>query len=116
MINALADLPPDPQTDALLLAGGALIWRAGPVAKLPGLCHGAPGAGYAFLKLHRRTGEAVWLHRARRFAMHAIGQSERALLADGRRKYSLWTGDLGLAVFLWNCIDGAADFPTLDVF
>jgi hypothetical protein len=58
----------------------------------------------------------MWLERARRFAMHATLQSERALAADGRRKYALWTGDLGLAVFLWDCVRGVSDFPTLDVF
>jgi hypothetical protein len=116
MINALAGLPADPRTDALLLAAGALTWRAGPVAKLPGLCHGAPGGGYAFLKLHQRTGDVTWLHRARSFAMHGIAQSDRALEADGRRKFALWTGDLGLAVFLWDCIGACAAFPTLDVF
>jgi hypothetical protein len=116
MVSALAGLPPDPELDALLVAGGELAWRAGPVAKLPGLCHGAPGVGYAFLKLYRRTGDERWLDRARRFAVHAVGQSERALEADGRRKYSLWTGDLGLAVFLWDCVRAGSEFPTLDVF
>jgi hypothetical protein len=116
MINALAALPSDPRTDALLIAGGELTWRAGPVTKLPGLCHGAPGAGYAFLKLHRRTSEPVWLDRARAFAMHAITQADAARIAHGRRKWSLWTGDLGLAVFLQDCIDASAGFPTLDVF
>ena len=111
-----AGLPSDPELDAVVLAGGELAWRAGPVAKLPGLCHGAPGTGYAFLKLYRRTGDERWLDRARRFAMHAIGQSERALEADGRRKYSLWTGDLGLTVFLWDCVRAGSEFPTLDVF
>lgn len=116
MINGLAGLPADPETDALLLAGGRLIWDAGPIAKLPGLCHGTPGSGYAFLKLARRTGDEVWLERARAFAMHAIGQADRALVQHGRRKWSLWTGDLGLAVYLADCLSGDADFPTLDVF
>ena len=38
------------------------------------LCHGTGGNGYAFLKLHRRTGDPVWLERARAFAMTAIAQ------------------------------------------
>jgi len=28
----------------------------------------------------------------------------------------LWTGDLGLAIYLWDCIDGNAKFPTVDIF
>ena len=50
------------------------MWEAGPLAKGYGLCHGTAGNGYAFLALHRRTGDARWLERARAFAMHAIGQ------------------------------------------
>jgi hypothetical protein len=43
--------------------------------------------------------------------MHAVAQSER----DGPRA-SLWTGDLGVALYLRACLDGDARFPTLDVF
>jgi lantibiotic modifying enzyme len=56
----------------VLLAGGELTWRAGPLVKGAGLCHGTAGNGYAFLKLFARTGDERWLERARRFAMHAI--------------------------------------------
>ena len=28
---------------------------------------------------------------------------------------SLWTGDLGAALFAWDCIAGVPAFPTLDV-
>jgi hypothetical protein len=48
--------------------------------------------------------------------MHAIAQSERDLQNFGRRRYSLWTGDLGLAAFLWSCIQATDAFPTADVF
>ncbi|MGH2898406.1 MAG: lanthionine synthetase C family protein, partial [Solirubrobacteraceae bacterium] len=116
LVNCLAALPQDPETDALLIAAGELTWRAGPTTKLPSLCHGAPGSGYAFLKLFARTGDESWLLRARRFAMHAIEQGERGLREHGQRKFSLWTGDLGLAVYLWDCIRASERFPTLDVF
>ena len=105
-----------PDIDALLLQAGQLVWRAGPTTKLPVLCHGAVGAGYAFLKLYSRTGDGTWLARARAFAMHGVVQAERACAQHGQRKYSLWTGDLGLAVFLWDCIRGGSELPTLDVF
>ena len=116
IVNCLASLPRDPQTDALLIAGGELIWRAGPTTKLPSLCHGVSGSGYAFLKLHARTGDERWLARARRFAMHGIEQAERGVRQHGQRKFSLWTGDLGLAMFLCDCIRVDHRFPTLDVF
>ena len=116
VVSCLAQLPRAPETDELLCAAGALTWRAGPTAKLPSLCHGAPGSGYAFLKLYARTGDGLWLARARRFAMHAIMQAERGVAVHGQRKFSLWTGDLGLALYLCDCIREQSAFPTLDVF
>lgn len=107
VVIALADLPSE-RIDALLLRGGELTWRAGPLAKGGGLCHGTAGNGYAFLKLWRRTGDPMWLERARAFAMHAITQ------IDGAR-FSLWTGDLGIACFLWDCVREIVEVPTLDV-
>ena len=118
MITGLDAIPPGTSRalDALLVAGGELTWRAGPLAKGPGLCHGTAGNGYAFLKLHRRTGDARWLERARAFAMHAIAQSRAARETHGRGRHSLWTGDPGVAIYLRDCITGSADWPTLDVF
>src|SRR6185295_4439342 len=74
MITCLADLPsgPDMEFDRLLKKAGELISLAGPLTKGPNLCHGTAGNGYAFLKLHRRTGDTKWLDRARAFAIHAI--------------------------------------------
>jgi hypothetical protein len=48
--------------------------------------------------------------------MHAIAQMEQEERRVGRQRYSLWTGDPGLAIYLWDCIRGSAAFPTLDVF
>jgi lantibiotic modifying enzyme len=117
IVTALADFPKQrsSQMDDMLGAAGQAIWKAGPLNKGPGLCHGTAGNGYAFLKLHRRTGEPVWLERARAFAAHAIGQHHHMRQQHGQGRYSLWTGDPGLAVYLWHCLQGAADLPTLDV-
>ena len=113
IINSLAEFPNDGRwrIDALLQQAGDLIWNAGPLVKFPSLCHGAPGSGYAFLELYARTGDDRWLDRARSFAMHSIEQCDRALKKYGQRKFSLWTGDLGLAVYLWDCISATANFP-----
>jgi Lanthionine synthetase C-like protein len=100
----------------LALAGGELTWRAGPLAKGPGLCHGTAGNAYAFLVLHHRTGDELWLDRAREFALHAIGQVERARAAVGRGRYSLFTGDIGVALFLRHLLDGEDRFPTMGPF
>jgi hypothetical protein len=102
--------------DDLLIAGGEATWTAGPLTKGSNLCHGTGGNGYAFLKLYARTGDAKWLDRARAFAMHAIGQTEADAKQYGQMRYSLWTGDLGFAIYLWDCINATARFPTLDVF
>jgi hypothetical protein len=100
----------------LAVAGGELTWHAGPLAKGAGLCHGTAGNAYAFLVLHRRTGDGLWLDRARAFAMHAIGQAERERAALGRGRYSLFTGDIGVALFLRHLLDGEDRFPTLGPF
>ena len=80
------------------------------------LCHGAPGSGYALLRLFALTGDQRWLERARAFAMHAIAANDVALQQHGQRKFSLFTGDLGLAIFLFDCIAGVPRMPLFDVF
>jgi DUF1680 family protein len=117
IVTAFAAFPPQrsPAVDAMLAAAGHAVWHAGPLAKGHGLCHGTAGNGYAFLTLYRRTGDPLWLHRARAFAMHAIAQRERMCARHGRGRYTLWTGDPGLAVFAWHCIDGRGALPVLDV-
>jgi hypothetical protein len=112
MVATLGDL----LEEELAVAGGELTWRAGPLAKGSGLCHGTAGNAYAFLVLHRRTGDEAWLARARAFAMHAIGQVERDRQKLGRGRYSLFTGDVGVALFLRHLLEGYDRFPTLGPF
>jgi hypothetical protein len=112
MVTSLARLlPGDDAHTELLAAGGELTWRAGPLAKGPGLCHGTAGNGYALLALFERTGDELWLERARAFAMHAAGQVERERERHGRGRHSLWTGDPGVALYLADCIDGSFGLP-----
>jgi hypothetical protein len=110
MIIAIGDLLPW----ELALAGGELTWRAGPLRKGPGLCHGTAGNGFAFLRLHALTGDRMWLDRARRFAVHAVHQvrSERETVGHGR--YTLFTGDIGVALYLRACLDEDPAFPIID--
>jgi hypothetical protein len=112
MVATLGDL----LGEELAVAGGELTWRAGPLAKGVGLCHGTAGNAYAFLVLHRRTGDDVWRDRARAFAMHAVDRVERERAAVGRGRYSLFTGDLGVALFLRHLLDGEDRFPTMGPF
>jgi hypothetical protein len=97
--------------ETLAVAGGELTWRAGPLRKGANLCHGTAGNGYAFLALLERTGDERWLTRARTFAMHAAGQVERNRSDYGRGRYTLWTGDLGTALYLADCTDGGGKLP-----
>jgi hypothetical protein len=112
IVATLGDLLPD----ELLLRGAELTWRAGPLAKGAGLCHGTAGNGYAFLRTYSVTGDELWLDRARRFAMHALEQVERARAEYGRGRFSLFTGDVGVALYARACVDGDPRFPTMDVW
>jgi hypothetical protein len=102
--------------EELARAGAELTWRAGPLAKGPGLCHGTAGNGYALLRLYALSGDDLWLERARAFAMHALAQVERERAAHGRGRFTLWTGDLGVALYLRSCLDGTAEVPTIDAW
>ena len=117
MVTTFADAPfATPEFDALLLDAGRFAWAAGPLTKGSNLCHGTGGNGYAFLKLHRRIGDPIWLERARAFAMTAIAQCREERDGLGRGRFSLWTGDIGLAVYLRDCSTAEPHFPTVDVF
>ena len=97
--------------EELLLAGAELTWTAGAhrERKGPGICHGSAGNGYALLAAFARTGDELWLERARRFAVHALAQAEREPPV-----YSLWLGGIGAAVFASDCIDAACRYPFLE--
>jgi hypothetical protein len=118
IISSLSLFPNNgsPELESALMRAGELIWTAGALRKGPSLCHGTAGNGFALLTLFERTGDTLWLDRARSFAMRSIRQCEQAreLFAQGR--YSLWTGDLGVAAFLHECIRATARFPMIDVF
>jgi hypothetical protein len=109
MIASLAD-----ELDEDLLLGGAeLVWQAGPFGdeKGAGICHGTAGNGFALLKTFARTGDELWLERARRFAVHALEQAERL-----PPRYALFTGGVGAALFAARCLETRVDFPVLDSF
>lgn len=102
--------------EELLLAGAELPWHTGPpgLDKGPSICHGTAGNGYAFLKVFARTSDERWLERARRFALHALSQVRRLREERGRGRYSLWTGDLGVALYAADCLDRVGTYPVFD--
>jgi hypothetical protein len=103
--------------EELLLAGAELIRRAGAHGdeKGHGICHGTSGNGFALLKAFARTADERWLEGARRFAVHAVGQVEHLRAVNGRGRYSLWTGDVGTALFAAGCLDLETRYPILDI-
>jgi hypothetical protein len=103
IVATLGDLLPED----MLLGGAETTWLAGPLDKGPGLCHGTAGNGYALLRTYTLTGDRKWLDRARTFADAALGQAQR--------RYSLFTGDIGAALFARACETEDARFPIMDV-
>ncbi|MBA2460724.1 MAG: LanC-like protein [Actinobacteria bacterium] len=104
--------------EELLLAGAETIWQAGPHGAEKGgcICHGTAGNGYAFLKVFDRTQDERWLDRARRFAVHALEQVRAGREQRGRGRYSLWTGDVGVALFAADCLDRRTQYPILETW
>lgn len=115
MVTSLAGIAPDDDAfTGLLVEGGELTWRAGPLVKGAGLCHGTAGNGLAFLSLLDRTGDERWLARARAFAIHALVQVEAGWEQYGAGRHSLWTGDLGAALMAESCLEPRQGMPSLD--
>jgi hypothetical protein len=116
VIMGLADYPTDDErVERLLIEGGEGIWRAGPLRKGPTLCHGTAGNGFALLRLATRTNDERWRSRAERFAMHAIEQVNAWRQEFGMPSFSLWTGDLGVALYVDAVLRNDPAVLTLDV-
>jgi hypothetical protein len=98
--------------EELLLAGAELVWKAGPHGeeKGHGICHGTAGNGFALLAAFERTQDELWLERARRFAVHALGQATQV-----PSRYALFTGGVGTALFAAACVDADARYPVLEL-
>jgi lantibiotic modifying enzyme len=94
--------------EELLRSAAELTWRAGAhrERKGAGICHGTAGNGYALLAAFARTGDELWLDRARRFAVHALAQAEREPPV-----YSLFLGAVGVALFASDCLDAEWRYP-----
>ena len=58
----------------------------------------------------------IWYERALQFAMHAIHQYETMRDHHACIRTDAWCGDLGLALYLQDCIDRRDEFPMMDYF
>lgn len=116
VVTALAWYPAeDERVERLLLAGGEAIWTAGPLRKGPTICHGTAGNGFALLRLAQRSGDARWRVRAERFALHAMRQADAWHADFGMPSVALWTGGLGVALFVDAVLSGDPALLSLDV-
>ena len=86
--------------------GGAAREGSGALSR-----HG--GQRLRFARALARTGDEIWLHRARAFATHSLAQVDRQWKHYGRGRFGLWTGDLGPAIYAWQCTTGDPVMPTL---
>ena len=50
----------------------------------------------------------------RRFAVHALAQVELARARRGRGRYSLLTGDVGVALYAAGCLECRSEYPVMD--
>ena len=79
IVTALAGAQPkDAELTEILVAGGELTWRAGPLRKGAGLCHGTAGNGIRVPRPPSPHGRRALAGAGRAFAMHAAAQVERA--------------------------------------
>jgi hypothetical protein len=46
--------------------------------------------------------------------VHALEQVERLRDSRGRGRYTLWLGDIGVALYAADCLEGRAAVPTVD--
>ncbi len=113
--------------DLLAVASRAaeVVWARGILLKGNGLCHGLAGNAYAFLTMHRLTGDAAHLERARAFASLLAEPSVQAAMAaqpDPQRRVvgvpdspqSLMEGDCGVFVFLLDLADAEEGLFAVD--
>ena len=117
IINSLAEFPRDARwpIDAFVATGGRSRMGRRPDANQTSQL--VPRRRRQRL----RVPEVVYAHRQRQMArsrtqicdVRTIVQCDSALEKYGRRKFSLSTGDIGLAIYLWNCVQATAKFPTL---
>lgn len=85
------------------IEAGEVVWKNGLVKEV-GLADGVSGNAYAFLSLHRLTGESEYEERARAFGTYLYHNASKLVGAEsqngGDRLYSLFHGLAGTAC-LW---------------
>lgn len=96
-----------------------VVWNRG-LLKRVGICHGISGNTYVFLALHRLTGNAEYLYRAKAFASFLHDRARRLIgegfMHGGDRPFSLFEGLGGMAYLLLDMNEPAeARFPAYEL-
>ena len=108
--------------------GGLANWPGSPRRQIAGAdghirlqwCTGAPGVlagAYRYLdeELLLAGAELIWRAGAHGDDKGHGSQVERLCVANGRGRYSLFTGDVGTALFAAACLEGDARYPIFDI-
>ena len=100
--------------EELLLAGAELTWHAGPpgMEKGPASATGRPGTATRSSRPSSAPGRA--LARPRPPVRRARARAGRARRRRGHGRYSLWTGDVGAALYAADCLEARTAYPVLD--
>lgn len=90
------------------------VWQYGLIRKGWGLCHGAPGNGYAFLALYNATQDYRYLRYAKQFG-YAVHQIQKSIVNVPDEPLGLYTGVCGGGIFLLDIMTGTSTsaFPFL---
>ena len=86
------------------VAAGEDVWARGLLRKGVGLCHGAPGNGYALLALAGATGAPRWRAAAQAFASW-VAQHWQELYDVPDRPASLYEGLAGAVCFMLDAVE-----------
>ncbi|KAJ8438248.1 hypothetical protein Cgig2_030613 [Carnegiea gigantea] len=98
---------------------GEVVWKRG-LLKRVGICHGISGNSYVFLTLHRLTGNALYLYRAKAFGSfledRALRLINEGVMHGGDRPFSLFEGVGGMAYLFLDMQDPTqARFPAYEL-
>ncbi|WCJ31931.1 LanC-like protein GCR2 [Euphorbia peplus] len=92
------------------IEAGEVVWKSGLVKK-PGLADGVAGNAYAFLSLHRLTGESIYEERAKAFGSFLYHNATK-MVNGADDAYSLFQGLAGVACLCFDLLAPAnSRFP-----
>ena len=109
IVATLAGMAPrDDAFTRLLVAGGELTWEAGPLRKGPSSATARPATASRSWRCSNARATSAGSNGRGASPCRRSYQVELARATYERGRHSLWTGDLGVALYLRSCIDPAS--------